>query len=151
MSRKRSFGDYEAYKRKYIQQANKMLRAGTIMQEDFLSEREFHQAYNTIRQTIEAEYAEGSRKSKTGALQYLVRSQAYGWRWNTARQLKKSGVIMEEFENLTVQQLASMSNQEVKEMIDWDKLEEYKDSLLAMGMSKRDTRQMIAQQIFGSP
>lgn len=156
---------YAVYEREYKKQSEKLARHGLEMLDTKMDRATYARYYENVKNDLKAQVLAGDRKSSTGVIQYIVREQAYGGKYEVAKELLKSGAIYgADYEKMSftdrlkkTMEIANLSYEEFRpatseesRYIDWSKIKAKYKSLKNI-MSKEKASQWISKYFFGSP
>ena len=145
MARKRF--DYERYVRNYEVQEAKANRAGYLMNERMLTEREAYERYRATRRMLEIEVKNNERGSIGNVYQYMVRDQAAPNSWAMAKAIKRYS--KETGQNVKLKDI--LYTEDIKTIVDFSYEKQYRDQLKAQGLSWVEIDKRVSHLFFGSP
>ena len=153
MARYKAF-NYDRYVNNYIVQQDKATRAGYVMNERMLTEREARARYNTTKMMLKLEVESGERKAIGNVYQYMVRDQSAPNSWAMAKAMKK--YVTETGQNIKLKDI--LYTEDLKQLIDFSYEKEYREQLKKDHIDPKTGKvnwkeidRIISNVFFGSP
>ena len=140
--------DYEAYKKWYYKQEQVNLRQGKPMYLNMYTYQEAKEIYDLTKQGLLGDVRTGKRGSVGSVYEYMAREQQSELSYKGAQAVYQ--MVKETGQDISFKELRFMTNEQLKNNIDWSLLENAKETYRALGFSTSQVNKLISTNYFGS-
>ena len=140
--------DYEAYKKWYYKQEQVNLRKGMPMYLTMYTYQEAKEVYDLTKQDLLEDVRTGKRGSVGNVYQYMAREQQAELSYK--RTMAVYQYVKETGQDISFKELRYMTNQQLKNNIDWSFLEVQKQVWTDRGWDITKINEQVSINYFGS-
>ena len=140
--------DYEAYKKWYYKQEQVNLRAGKPMYINMYTYQEAKFLYEVTKEDLLEDVRSGKRGSVGNVYQYMAREQQSELSYKRTKAVYQ--YVKETGQDISFKELRYMTNQQLKNNIDWSFLEVQKQIWTDRGWDITKINQQVSINYYGS-
>ena len=140
--------DYEAYKKWYYKQEQVNLRAGKPMYTTMYNYQEAKLIYDLTKEDLTEEVHSGKRGSVGNVYQYMAREQQAELSYKRTKAVYQ--YVKETGQDISFKELRYMTNQQLKNNIDWSFLEVQKQVWTDRGWDITKINKQVSINYYGS-